>query len=175
MRLEIRRWNGALKAVVLAAAMLTSTARAARSSDARRDATEWARYYASRLGVPEDLVDAVIQVESGWDPYALSEKGAAGLMQLMPDTAARFGVADRFNIEENIRGGVTYLARLIHLFDGDLRLVLAAYQVGEAPILSRRLAYSSPDVFLYVQRVAVVDRILLGRRGRKVLPGGGGS
>jgi len=64
-----------------------------------------------RIGieVPVELVDAVIQVESGWNPFAVSMKGAAGLMQLMPATAIRFGVHDRFNIEENIRGGVAYL------------------------------------------------------------------
>jgi len=88
--------------------------------------------------------------------YAVSRKGAAGLMQLMPATASRFGVPDRFNIEENIRGGVAYLAWLIRLFNGDLRLAVAAYQVGESQILSRGLAYSSREVFLYVSRVATV-------------------
>jgi len=63
-----------------------------------------AALYASAFEVPVELVDAVIQVESGWNPFAVSMKGAAGLMQLMPATAIRFGVHDRFNIEENIRG-----------------------------------------------------------------------
>jgi len=81
-------------------------------------------------------------------------------MQLMPATAIRFGVEDRFNIEENVRGGVAYLAWLIRLFRGDLRLAVAAYQVGESHILSRGLAYSSPDVFRYVSRVAHVYRLM---------------
>jgi soluble lytic murein transglycosylase-like protein len=119
-----------------------------------------AAVYASAFQVPVELVDAIIQVESGWNPYAVSSKGAAGLMQLMPATAIRFGVEDRFDIEENVRGGVAYLAWLIRLFRGDLRLAVAAYQVGESPILLRGLAYSSPQVFRYVSRVAQLCRAM---------------
>ena len=125
--------------------------------------------YASAYGVPVELVDAVIQVESGWNPYAVSVKGAAGLMQLMPATAVRFGVQDRFDIEQNIRGGVAYLAWLIRLFNGDLRLAVAAYQVGESQILSRGLAYSSQEVFDYVSRVAQVYRAMR-RQTARMLP-----
>jgi soluble lytic murein transglycosylase-like protein len=115
-------------------------------------------YYAALYDVPVELVEAVIQVESGWNPHAVSKKGAAGLMQLMPETALRFGVRDRFDIEENIRGGVAYLAWLIHLFKGDLRLAVAAYQVGESQILSRGLTYSRREVIDYVTRVAKICR-----------------
>ena len=125
--------------------------------------------YASAFEVPVELVEAVIQVESGWNPYAVSSKGAAGLMQLMPATAARFGVRDRFNIEENIRGGVAYLAWLIRLFKGDLRLAVAAYQVGESQILSRGLAYSSREVFLYVSRVAQLYRTMRRETARRLV------
>lgn len=128
-----------------------------------------AAFYASAFGVPVELVDAVVQVESGWNPYAVSKKGAAGLMQLMPATAIRFGVRDRFDIEENIRGGVAYLAWLIHLFRGDLRLAVAAYQVGESPILLEGLAYSSREVFNYVSRVAQLYRAMRGETVRRVL------
>ena len=114
--------------------------------------------YAQAYHVPVELVAAVIQAESNWNPNAVSNKGAAGLMQLMPATAARFGVQNRFDIQENIRGGVAYLAWLIHLFHGDLRLAVAAYQAGEAPLLRRGLAYSSPEVFEYVARVARLYR-----------------
>src|SRR5712671_7033866 len=128
-----------------------------------------AAHYASAFDVPVELVYAVIQAESGWNPHAVSKKGAAGLMQLMPETATRFGVRDRFDIEENIRGGVAYLAWLIRLFKGDLRLAVAAYQVGESQILSRGLAYSSQEVFDYVNRVAQVYRAI--RRGTvRILP-----
>ena len=131
---------------------------ATESARVQEFSAQCAAQYASAYQVPVELVDAVIEVESGWNPYAVSIKGAAGLMQLMPATAIRFGVRDRFNIEENIRGGVAYLAWLIRLFKGDLRLAVAAYQVGESQILSRGLAYSSQEVFDYVTRVAQVYR-----------------
>jgi soluble lytic murein transglycosylase-like protein len=132
----------------------------AQTTAVREFSTRCAAHYASSFEVPVELVDAVIQVESGWNPYAVSKKGAVGLMQLMPETALRFGVQDRFDIEENIRGGVAYLAWLIRLFNGDLRLAVAAYQVGESQILLRGLAYSSREVFEYVSRVAQLYRRL---------------
>ena len=133
---------------------------AARPTRDREFSARCAALYASAFEVPVELVEAVIQVESGWNPYAVSKEGAAGLMQLMPETALRFGVQDRFNTEENIRGGVAYLAWLIRLFQGDLRLAVAAYQVGESRIVSRGLAYSSREVFDYVNRVAQLYRDL---------------
>jgi len=126
---------------------------AAETMTVREYSARWAHYYADVYRVPRELVEAVIQAESNWEPFAVSRKGAAGLMQLMPKTAARFGVRDRFAIPDNIRGGVAYLAFLILLFRGDLRLVTAAYLTGESPILSRGLEYSSPEVFHYVSRV----------------------
>lgn len=114
----------------------------------------WAEYYSAVYQVPADLVMAIIDEESGWNPYAVSAKGAVGLMQLMPQTAVRFGVRNRFRLDENIRGGVAYLAWLNREFGGDLRLVTAAYYVGEDPIFRRRLDYSSGDVLAYVRRVA---------------------
>ena len=127
---------------------------AAGTRDVRDLSGRWAEYYATIYRVPVDLIDAVIDEESGWDPFAVSSKGAVGLMQLMPETALRFGVQNRFRLDENIRGGVAYLAWLTQKFNGDLRLVTAAYYVGETPILSRNLEYSSPDVQGYVSRVA---------------------
>lgn len=120
----------------------------------REYAAERAMYYAAVYAVPPDLVQAVIDVESNWNPLAVSPKGAVGLMQLMPETAFRFGVRNRFRIDDNIRGGVAYLAYLMHLFNGDLRLVVAAYVAGENRILTRWLAYASPAVYDYVNRVA---------------------
>ena len=157
------------KAMVILAALHASAVWAAKPTSVQEFSARCAASYASAFGVPVELVDAVIQVESGWNPYAVSIKGAAGLMQLMPATAIRFGVHDRFDIEENIRGGVAYLAWLIRLFNGDLRLAVAAYQVGESQILSRGLAYSSQEVFVYVSRVAQVYRAM--RRGTvRILP-----
>jgi len=117
-----------------------------------------AEYYAHIYRVPVELVDAVIEVESNWQPYAVSPKGAAGLMQLMPATAVKLGVRNRFQIEENVRAGVEYLAWLIRLFGGDLRLAIAAYYAGERPILTRGLNYSSKDVYCYVSCVARLYR-----------------
>jgi|SRR5581483_9997184 len=124
------------------------------SADLRLLSARWSVYYATVYRVPIELVEAVIDEESAWSPYAVSRKGAVGLMQLMPETAARFGVRNRYRLDENIRGGVAYLAWLIRLFKGDLRLAIAAYYVGEKPILRRQLDYSSIDVHGYVSRVA---------------------
>ena len=82
----------------------------------------WADYYATAYRVPPELVHAIIEVESTWQSRAMSTKGAAGLMQLMPATAVTFGVTNRFDVQQNIRGGVAYLARLMKVFNGDLRL-----------------------------------------------------
>ena len=114
----------------------------------------WVRYYAKRYQLPLEFVEAIIDQESAWNPHAVSRKGAVGLMQLMPNTARRFGVADRFRIEQNIQGGMAYLAWLKQQFNADLRLVTAAYYVGEAPIRLRGLEYANPDVHAYVSRVA---------------------
>ena len=71
----------------------------------------WADYYATANRVPPELVQAIIEVESAWQAHAMSTKGAVGLMQLMPATAVTFGVTNRFDVQQNIRGGVAYLAR----------------------------------------------------------------
>jgi soluble lytic murein transglycosylase-like protein len=83
------------------------------------------------------LVHAVIAVESNYNPHALSHKGAVGLMQVMPDTGRRYGVREKElrQPEKNIRAGVQYLAELIDLFEGDLKLALAGYNAGENAVL----------------------------------------
>jgi transglycosylase-like protein with SLT domain len=82
-------------------------------------------------GVNPAIVEAVMAVESAYNPRAVSRKGAIGLMQLMPDTAQRFGVQDAFDPEQNILGGTKYLSFLLRLFDGNLDLACAAYNAGE--------------------------------------------
>jgi soluble lytic murein transglycosylase-like protein len=86
---------------------------------------------ADKYSLDPALLHAVIRAESGYNPEAVSNKGAAGLMQLMPATAARFGVRDRFDPLDNIEGGARYLSTLIGMFDSDLRLAVAAYNSGE--------------------------------------------
>lgn len=146
--------------------------------DERAAAVWWADYYAAMYQVPPELVHAIIEVESDWQAHAVSNKGAAGLMQLMPATAVRFGVTNRFEIKQNLQAGVAYLARLIRLFNGELRLVAAAYVTGENRILPSGLRYSSPQVFVYVSKVARLygklrrKRLESGIPARKMLEGG---
>lgn len=80
------------------------------------------------------LLEAVVHQESAFDPNAVSRAGAVGLMQLMPATARRFGVRDRFDPEQNLRGGARYLAWLLDHFNQDLDLALAAYNAGEGSV-----------------------------------------
>ena len=80
------------------------------------------------------LIHSVIQVESNYDPDAVSPKGALGLMQLIPSTARRFGVADVFDPEDNVQGGARYLKYLLGLYKGDEALALAAYNAGEGAV-----------------------------------------
>lgn len=85
---------------------------------------------AQREGLTPDLLRAVIEKESRGDPFAISSKGAMGLMQLMPGTAAELGVADPFDPEENVGAGARYLKQLLSRYDGALPLALAAYNAG---------------------------------------------
>ena len=89
---------------------------------------------AAEHALSPDLIRSVIKVESNYNPYAISPKGAQGLMQLIPATARRFGVADAFNPVENIQGGTRYLKYLMDLYHGDYPLALAAYNAGEEAV-----------------------------------------
>jgi len=93
------------------------------------------RKAARRTGVDPALLHAVIKVESGYDPRAVSARGAAGLMQLMPATARRYHVSDVFNPAQNVRAGAEYLAALLKTFNNDLRLALAAYNAGATAVV----------------------------------------
>lgn len=103
--------------------------------------------------VSADLVRAVIQAESEFDVMAVSSKGARGLMQLMPFTARRFGVADPFDARQNIFGGVQYLRFLLDLFNGDVSLALAAYNSGENAVLRYRGIPPYRETRGYVQKI----------------------
>ena len=119
--------------------------------------------HAARHALDPDLVRAVIRVESGWNPRAVSRKGAMGLMQLMPATAAEYGVADPFNPTENIRAGVAYLRRLIDRFDGRTELALAAYNAGPGAVEKyHRTVPPYRETRTYVQRIVSVTELRLG-------------
>ena len=137
-----------MRQIVLALAFITAPLQGA------TDARQWADYWADAYGLQRELVYAVIEVESGWNARAVSGAGAAGLMQLMPGTAAEFRVRNRFDIAENIRGGVAYLAWLMACFGGDMRLAVASYNAGHRRILRHGLHYRSAEVHGYVRRVA---------------------
>jgi len=105
--------------------------------------------------VAEALIKAVIAVESGFEPNARSPKGAMGLMQLMPETARRFGARNPFAMEENLRAGTAYLRWLLDLFEGDLPLALAAYNAGEQAVV--RAGWRIPN---YAETRAYVPKVL---------------
>jgi soluble lytic murein transglycosylase-like protein len=90
---------------------------------------------AGRHGLPPELLHSVIKVESDYNPYAVSPKGAMGMMQLIPSTARRFGVSNVFDPVENIEGGASYLEYLLEMFHGNAELALAAYNAGENAVM----------------------------------------
>jgi soluble lytic murein transglycosylase-like protein len=93
------------------------------------------RQAAALYQIPEELIRAVIKVESNFDPGALSPKNARGLMQMIPATAQRMMVTDVFDPRQNIFGGTRYLRVLANLFNGDLELTVAAYNAGEGAVM----------------------------------------
>jgi Transglycosylase SLT domain len=99
------------------------------------------------------LIHSVIQVESNYNPYAVSPKGAEGLMQLIPSTARRFGVTDVFDPEENIEGGARYLKYLLDLYQGNHALALAAYNAGEQAVARYGGVPPFPETWNYLAEV----------------------
>jgi soluble lytic murein transglycosylase-like protein len=125
------------------------SASASAATDLRRLAAE----AALRHGLDPDLVLAVVAVESGFRKEAVSPKGARGLMQLMPATAASLGVADVHDPAQNLDGGTRHLGDLIARYDGDLKRALAAYNAGEGAVLRHGGVPPYPETRAYVKKV----------------------
>jgi soluble lytic murein transglycosylase-like protein len=111
------------------------------------------RDLAPEYGVNPELVLAVIEVESNYNPNALSPKNAQGLMQLIPETAERFGVIDVWDPKQNVRGGMAYLRWLLDRFNDDVKLALAGYNAGEASVLRHRGVPPFRETQAYVSRI----------------------
>ncbi len=136
----------------------------------RSQAEQCVARYAARYHIEPEVISAFIDVESGWNPHAISPKGAMGLMQLMPATARRFGAFDPFDPEQNVAAGTRYIAVLMWEFRGDLRLVAAAYDVGDKWVGKRLLDYRNPDVVAYVTAVRrryIIRRMLAHSQSRR--------
>lgn len=108
----------------------SSSVRASRPAQGTTRFNDTIEDHSARQGVSPDLVRAVIQAESAFNPLAISSKGAMGLMQLMPATAREYGVRNPFEPEQNISAGVRYLKSLLNRYDNDVELALAAYNAG---------------------------------------------
>ena len=159
---------------------ITATAKAGQScathsaSDIKERASQYQRIinkYSQKYGVDSRLITAVITTESCFKNRSRSHKGAAGLMQLMPRTARRWGIRDRHNADQNIRGGTRYIAHLLKRFNGNVKLAIAAYNAGEGNVDKYRGIPPFKNTRKYVRNVLLVYSKLGGHRLRvKVKP-----
>ena len=129
------------------------------------DAGEFAEVIAGtaeRYGLDPALLAAVAAIESNFDPYVVSHKGACGILQLIPETAERFGVDDLFDAEQNLDGGAGYLRWLLDRFDGRTELALAAYNAGEGAVDRHGGIPPYPETRAYVKRVMARHGVSVG-------------
>jgi soluble lytic murein transglycosylase-like protein len=122
-------------------------------SESRHELEEMVHRISREHGIDPRLADALIRVESAYDPQAVSRKGALGLMQLMPETANRLDVSDPFDPEQNVRGGMSEFARLIDRYSGNFALALAAYNAGEGAVEQYRGVPPYRETRSYVTRI----------------------
>lgn len=123
--------------------------------------------YSQAYGVDENLVWAVVRRESGFNPTAVSPKGAMGLMQLMPETATSVGVTEPFDVEQNIAGGIKYLVSCLKQFHGDIGLALAAYNAGPENVIKYQ---GCPPFAETIQYVASVMQDYAGPPRTRIFP-----
>jgi len=122
-------------------------------ADRAKPHLEWIRYYSKLYEIDPLLIHSVIEVESCFDSYAVSRVGARGLMQLMPKTAESLGVDEPFNSRENIRGGISYLRKMMNKFDNDQKLALAAYNAGPTAVTKYNGIPPYRETQSYVKRI----------------------
>ena len=122
----------------------------------RKEIEQLVHRLAPQYAIDPHLVMAVISIESSFNPRAVSPKNAQGLMQLIPETAERFGVKQVFSPAENIKGGLAYLRWLLAFFEGDVPLVLAAYNAGERAVEKYRGIPPYPETRNYVRRITSI-------------------
>lgn len=122
----------------------------------RADLRQLVQTISREHGVDPKLVDALVRVESSYDPNAVSRRGAMGLMQLMPATAKRLNVDDPFDPEKNIRGGVKEFSRLVDQYSGNLQFALAAYNAGEGAVARYRGVPPYAETRNYVSRILTI-------------------
>jgi hypothetical protein len=150
------RWSASRNRLA-GCAVLVLTVLSGYTASQRHDAWEEPRAIikeaADRYGVAEEVIAAVIEAESQFNPRAVSRRGAQGLMQLMPDTAASLGVGDPFSPRENIHGGVRHLRSLMDRFDNNLPLALAAYNAGHVAVIHHGGIPPYPQTRAYVSRI----------------------
>jgi soluble lytic murein transglycosylase-like protein len=133
-----------------------TAAESGRTAMDRADLYELVQAISREHGVDPKLVDALVQVESAYDPNAVSRRGAMGLMQLMPATAARLEIDDPFDPEKNIRGGVREFSRLIDQYSGNLQFALAAYNAGVGAVSRYRGVPPYAETRNYVSRILTI-------------------
>jgi soluble lytic murein transglycosylase-like protein len=119
----------------------------------RQQVAAWVRRLAPDYGLDPNLILAIIETESNFNPQARSSANALGLMQLIPSTAARFGVKDRADPVQNLHGGMAYMRWLLSFFDGDLRLSLAGYNAGERAVEKYLGVPPYPETQNYIRKV----------------------
>lgn len=132
------------------------SADAGRSALDRSDLRLLVQSISRENGVDPKLVDALVRVESSYDPNAVSRRGAMGLMQLMPATAKRLHVNDPFDPEENVRGGVKEFSRLLDQYSGNLQFALAAYNAGEGAVARHGGVPPYAETRNYVSRILTI-------------------
>jgi soluble lytic murein transglycosylase-like protein len=143
-------------------------ANAAAEGSGSRKYGDYIRSAADRHGLDENLIHSIIEAESNYNPSAVSVKGAVGLMQLIPETASRYGVADIFDPAQNIDAGVRYLKDLFSLYRSDLRSVLAAYNAGPEAVKKHNGIPPYPETERYVRKVLRIYNRRGGETGGRV-------